>query len=319
MLSILVFFYSVSLVGARGTEELNLHTWSAKISEKVAKWRNARKPRLLQNATGNTVDLEVLCQQMLALDSGFDGLDCGCYPLENGNVEYKCTETGCPYCDESLEVCGILSYGVEFGAEGAPPEFIVSEKVAIEYTSGLEGTIAFSFGGCDFTDPFVPGCAECKTFVDYEQCTSCSFCDGDLFLVSVDCENLATGSSFECVEEPPLDGIFRGLAFYECNYGPPQNDLCTNSTSLTLNQAAIGTTVGATSDAVESDCGTFNNGPGIWYSVVGTGSMMMVSTCSSSTYTETSFDIYSGDEGCENLLCTSFVALPCGGLYSGGE
>ena len=46
---------------------------------------------------------------------------------------------------------------------------------------------------------------------------------------------------------------------------------------------------------------------------------MMVSTCSGSTFIETSFDIYSGTEDCENLLCASFVALPCGGLYSGGE
>lgn len=290
-------------------------TWNTKLSQRIVDWR--KTPRFLQ-APEEDVNLEELCQEFLALDSSIDGLDCACTTLENGNVDYNCTDKSCPLCnDDAAEICGFPSYSIQLGADADALDYVVAETFLFEYAKGLEGTVALSFDGCDFSDPDVLDCAQCNAFVNDELCSSCSICD-DGYSITVGCENLVSNSSFVCEIDAPSYGIFQGLGFYFCDYGPPKNGACADSTMLSLNEAIFGTTSGASGQILVSDCGTFDDAlQAVWYSVVGTGGMMMASTCSSETYIDTSFEIYSGS--CDSLLCVKYMESPCGGLYNGGR
>jgi hypothetical protein len=293
-------------------------TWNTTLSNIADKWIKSHS--FLQDI-GEEVDFEMICQEFLALEPGLEGLECNCTTLGSGHVEYSCTDNSCPLCDDNApEICGISSYSIQFGVGGASPDYIVSETLLFEYTKGLEGTVAFSFDGCNFSDPFALGCAECSAFVDNDKCTSCSFCGGEGLDISVDCENLASNSSFVCLEEAPVYGIFRGLGFYLCNFGPPENDACSNSTMLSLSQPVMGTTSGATREIISSDCDGSDDGlDAVWYSVLGTGEVMMASTCNWGTLIDTSLKIYSGSKTCDDLLCVNYIEWPCGESYSGGK
>ena len=84
----------------------------------------------------------------------------------------------------------------------------------------------------------------------------------------------------------------------------PENDACQNATELQLGTIVEGTTLGATAlpygslsfcgDAVD----TFSATPEVWYSLVGTGELLTVSTCTESAL-DSNFDtqivIYTGD------------------------
>ena len=89
----------------------------------------------------------------------------------------------------------------------------------------------------------------------------------------------------------------------------PENNQCQNATMLVLDQVVEGTTLGATEtpDLSSQICGDTTEpikpNPDVWYSFVGSGSIVTVSTCTG-TALDTSFDtqiaVYTGD--CETGL-----------------
>jgi hypothetical protein len=262
--------------------------------------------RLLQGA--QDVELDDICQDLLSTT----GDRCTCAGLSNGNVRLTCPDTYCRRCDESFETCGFMTYSSEHGPNGAPPDYFVGSAFSFEYTTGE--TVAVEKSACDAVSR---SCTECVALVNGEVCTSCSMCN-DGYSFTVDCENLATSSSFsECSEDVPENGIFQGLGFYTCQYVEPTNDACSTSTLIRFGQASIGRTTGATQGSISSSC-SLDDAKDVWYSVVGTGDTIVATTCSYETYVGTIIDVFSGPDSCEDLECVAATASDCAAGYVGG-
>ena len=76
---------------------------------------------------------------------------------------------------------------------------------------------------------------------------------------------------------------------------PPANDLCANAVPLNCGQTVTGTNLGATASGdPTADCTTAIRVGGVFYSVVGTGASVTVSTCTATTNFDTELFVYSG-------------------------
>lgn len=80
----------------------------------------------------------------------------------------------------------------------------------------------------------------------------------------------------------------------------PVNDLIDNAIALssltTSTQSIIGTTIDATIDSGAPFAGTAITSPGVWYTLVGDGGNVNLSTCNAATY-DTKISVYSGYTG----------------------
>jgi hypothetical protein len=87
--------------------------------------------------------------------------------------------------------------------------------------------------------------------------------------------------------------------------GPPANDLCDDAQGpLSVPSTTAGTTVDATFDDV-GFCGTSNTAPGVWYTVIGTGNTITLSTCEADSDGSADYDtkISVFCTGCDILNC----------------
>ena len=322
-------------------------TLNTLVSEKI---RRIRSSSIKNNHTQyRTIDRRILIQQdqeeyllnkvcndILILQEGY-GDNCSCSDIFNNDddnensstIHLNCTENYCLYCDDSFESCGESSYSFELGLDGSPPDFIVGATIIFNYTRGdadrKDKVIALRQSDCDYSlsTPSENGnsCGECQAYINDEECNSCIVCGGGTNELGFDvnCENLSTNSSFnECDSlSGPDSGIFEGFTFLQCYFDPPDNDICDNSTLLTLNVPVVKTLSGATSDVDIPSCATGIRRNSVWFSVVGNGKTMAVSTCSYKTSVDKSFDVFTGT--CDNLLCVSATESDCFGFISGGR
>ena len=95
----------------------------------------------------------------------------------------------------------------------------------------------------------------------------------------------------------------------------PENDMCEAAIVLDLNETVVGTTLGArlgpeptVCDAEGSSAVPRDDLPGAWYSVVGTGNELTLSTCTGNIFLdENGYDsqivVFSGD--CSSLVCVA--------------
>lgn len=82
----------------------------------------------------------------------------------------------------------------------------------------------------------------------------------------------------------------------------PANDLCADAISIGCGDVVTGNTEAATGNgAPTSFCGTTPGDAGVWYSFVGTGGDVTLSTCNANTDYDTKLNVYSGD--CGTLTC----------------
>ncbi|GJM31504.1 MAG: hypothetical protein DHS20C18_05050 [Saprospiraceae bacterium] len=79
------------------------------------------------------------------------------------------------------------------------------------------------------------------------------------------------------------------------------NDACADAIAVNCGDLVSGSTTGATSDAVGTCTTDLSAGPGVWYSVVGTGADITVSTCNAGTDFDTKMGVFSGS--CGSLVC----------------
>ena len=77
------------------------------------------------------------------------------------------------------------------------------------------------------------------------------------------------------------------------------NDECAGATPIECGETLAGSTTDATFDDV-GICGTSNTAPGVWYSIVGNGGLITLSTCNQAAY-DTKISIFTG--GCGSLVC----------------
>ena len=79
---------------------------------------------------------------------------------------------------------------------------------------------------------------------------------------------------------------------------PPANDQCADAIPLACGQTLIGTNLGATDIGdPTADCTTAIRAGGVFYSVVGTGASMTLSTCTATTNFDTELFVYTGSCG----------------------
>jgi hypothetical protein len=82
-----------------------------------------------------------------------------------------------------------------------------------------------------------------------------------------------------------------------CTYtNPPANDLCADAEVLDCNSTVNGSTGLATNTGAPNVCATVANGNGVWYSFVGTGEFVTLSTCGSQI--NTGISVVSSANGC---------------------
>lgn len=88
----------------------------------------------------------------------------------------------------------------------------------------------------------------------------------------------------------------------------PGNDLCVDSSGpLGIPSTTSGTTINATSEETQTPfCGGFNTSPGVWYTLVGNGDLIILTTCSGpglngSADFDTQISVYCNE--CEELKC----------------
>ncbi|MBH8569003.1 IPT/TIG domain-containing protein [Microvirga sp. STS02] len=94
---------------------------------------------------------------------------------------------------------------------------------------------------------------------------------------------------------------------------PPANDACSGAIALTCGQSVTGTTVGstATGDPTGSCTAISVDGAGVFYSIVGTGANITVSTCNAATNFDTKLFVYSGTCGSYTCVGANDDAANC--------
>lgn len=91
----------------------------------------------------------------------------------------------------------------------------------------------------------------------------------------------------------PINTIEDGTCIYT---EAPANDLCENAIALTCNSNVIGTTALSTNAGVPTACGISNADTGVWYTFVGDGQVINLSSCGSAI--DTRIEVVSSANGC---------------------
>lgn len=91
----------------------------------------------------------------------------------------------------------------------------------------------------------------------------------------------------------------------------PAGDLCQDAVGpLAIPSTTAGTTDGAGIDGAAPVCGTSISAPGVWYTVVGTGTTITASLCNGNTPFDSKLSVYCGT--CDNLTCVTGIDDFCG-------
>ncbi|WP_426061864.1 reprolysin-like metallopeptidase [Hymenobacter sp. B1770] len=92
---------------------------------------------------------------------------------------------------------------------------------------------------------------------------------------------------------------------------PPANDLCANAIALTCGQTVMGTTEGATDTGDPTGtCDEIIEGGGVFYTIVGTGTNITLSTCNAATGFDTMLFVYTGACGSYTCVVGNDDSLP---------
>jgi subtilisin-like proprotein convertase family protein len=142
-------------------------------------------------------------------------------------------------------------------------------------------------------------------------CPSCGAVPGACCLPDFSCIVVTEG---QC---GAAGGVYQGdgTSCADVDCGPPANDLCKNAIGpLAVPSQTNGSTAAATIDAAPF-CGTSVTAPGVWYTVIGTGTTMTATTCGPLFGYDTKLSVYCG--GCDVLECLSGNDDDCVGGASG--
>ena len=87
-----------------------------------------------------------------------------------------------------------------------------------------------------------------------------------------------------------------------CCNAVPANDLCGFAVPITCGQTVMGTTTCASGEVLPLGCYSLNGAPSVWYSIIGTGDYVTLSTCGS--FFDTEINVFVGS--CGALQCLNF-------------
>ena len=100
----------------------------------------------------------------------------------------------------------------------------------------------------------------------------------------------------------PLFLIILPLAALDADSSPVPNDRCVDAIPLQIPAIVMGSTVGAAGERQYDieECGGHRNdysGAGVWYTVVGNGNRLKVSTCNPGTDLDTTISVFCSPTG----------------------
>lgn len=82
---------------------------------------------------------------------------------------------------------------------------------------------------------------------------------------------------------------------------PPANDACADAIAIGCGVTVSGTTINSNMDGVDDCLGIAQTSPGVWYTFIGTGDQVILSTCASAV--DTKIQVFAGN--CANLSCVA--------------
>lgn len=164
-------------------------------------------------------------------------------------------------------------------------------------------------------------CSDGVQFFLFEENTSCS----DLVAIPGTCVNAFSTPNVGTTDSWKLFGLIIGDEYYirtdgssgdlcDYNFEPidgiaitPPNDDCFSSTAINCGERDTSGIVLATdADSPTTCAGVGTTGKGVWYTVVGTGADITVSTDNGQTNFDTQINVYTGD--CANIVGMTCVA-----------
>jgi hypothetical protein len=141
--------------------------------------------------------------------------------------------------------------------------------------------------------------APCSSFSDYVATLTCQTC----YLPPGACCSI----DGTCTEVPELNcgGVWMGEGT-TCDPNPctPMADFCEDAIPIDVPSVTPGTTLGATTDDGFPTCDSQSpTGPGVWFSVVGTGNTMTADLCNGATTYDSKLIVYCPD--CAEPVCVA--------------
>jgi hypothetical protein len=131
---------------------------------------------------------------------------------------------------------------------------------------------------------------------------ACCFPDGSCLDVSGEGECATLGGEYQG-DGSTCDDVFCPVV--------PANDLCEDAIGpLSVPSITPGSTDGATTDSGFPFCGTSVTSPGVWYTVIGTGTTMTASLCTGATNYDSKLTVYCN--GCLDPTCVVGIDDFCG-------
>ena len=120
---------------------------------------------------------------------------------------------------------------------------------------------------------------------------------------------------YETCSDSTQSNLLGPINFSTDSLDPPINDDCENAIILNCGETVSGITTFANVSLNDQTCGVFINAPGIWYSIIGDGSLLEASTCDAADY-DTQISVFSGS--CDSLVCVggNDDSFPCNGNSS---
>jgi len=168
-----------------------------------------------------------------------------------------------------------------------------ASNVTVVGGTGFDAIIDVRSGACNGTNI---ACADATFSAQTEVAALTGLTIGTEYLVRV-YDFAGTGTFTICVTSssgPPPSG--------------PANDLCANAIAITCGTPVNGTTTNATADAAGT-CTTTNTQPGVWYTWVGNGQLITLSTCTGTSF-DSKISVYTGS--CGAFTCVAGNDDGCG-------
>lgn len=211
-----------------------------------------------------------------------------------------CESGSCFYPEPCDETQVIVSSDSEFGAN-----FYIynelGEIVNLGDWSGndimafclQDGCYTFELGGQNWSQLYVATPSEVfntqivinnRTFINFG-------------INATDCDLIIPGCDDPLAQNyDPIVTYNNGSCIY---FDPVINDDCSTAISLSCGDIVTGTTLGAINET-ETNCGTTITSPGVWYSIIGEGSDINLSTCNQADF-DTKISVFNGS--CLDLSC----------------
>lgn len=288
---------------------------------------------IFNNTTGDSC-----CAWYWEVSSDGDGLGCNSQvPAPGGLDQAVCVNLqinggGCPppapdndECADCESISGEGDFAFDNGgATSNGPDHVICDSFG---TQAIDNDVWFCWTApCD-ADVRLQTCA--LTAVDtkiavYDSGWDCGDLDASILVCNDDACGLQSSADFTAVGGNTY--LFRigtfpgasggpGLFNVTCTAGPPANDDCGAAEALAIGATVSGDTSFATADANAFDCVTSVTAPGVWYSIVGDGNTLTLSTCDQASY-DTKIHVYCGT--CGALICVTGNddGAGCGGFTS---